>query len=91
MVKGVSLRPNRLENKKPPYRKDLERVEPNFRKQEYKEVLPRDERPHHLHNRAYINDGGSGGFREYSPYVYLLPYWAGRYVKAIEPSKSYIE
>ena len=73
------------------HRKDLERIISNFRKQEYSEVLPRDERPHHLHNRAYRNDGGSGGYREYSPYVYLLPYWAGRYARAIEPSKLYME
>ena len=67
------------------HRKDLKKVAENFRKQEYESVLPRDERPHHLHNRAYQNNGGSGGFREYSPYVYLLPYWAGRYSGAILP------
>ena len=75
----------KIENK---HRKDLKKVASNFRKQEYVEVLPRDERPHHLHNRAYRNNGGSGGFKEYSPYIYLLPYWAGRYVKAIEPAPS---
>ncbi len=67
-------------------RKDLTRVEPNFRKQEYTEVLPRDERPMHLHNNAYRNNGGSNGGREYPPYIYLLPYWAGRYVEAIRPA-----
>lgn len=66
-------------------RQDLTRVEPNFRKQEYTEVLPRDERPMHLHNNAYRNNGGSNGGREYPPYIYLLPYWAGRYVGAIGP------
>lgn len=65
------------------HRKDLKKKLPNFRNQEYLEVLPRDERPLHLHNRAYQNNGGSGGFREYSPYVYLLPYWAGRYLNLI--------
>jgi len=64
-------------------RKDLTRVEPNFRKQEYTRVLPRDERPMHLHNNAYRNNGGNNGGREYPPYIYLLPYWAGRYVGAI--------
>ncbi len=64
-------------------REDLTRMEPNFRKQEYTEVLPRDERPMHLHNNAYRNHGGSNGNREYPPYIYLLPYWAGRYVGAI--------
>ena len=55
----------------------------NFRRQEYSEVLPRDERPMHLHNNAYRNDGGEGGRREYPPYLYLFSYWAGRYVDAI--------
>jgi len=67
-------------------RQDLKRVDPNFRKQEYTEVLPRDERPMHLHNNAYRNNGGSDGGREYPPYIYLLPYWAGRYVGAIGPA-----
>jgi hypothetical protein len=66
-------------------RRDLKKVEPNFRKQEYSEVLPRDERPMHLHNNAYINHGGHGGKREFPPYIFLLPYWAGRYVEAISP------
>jgi len=68
-------------------RQDLTRVDPNFRRQEYTDVLPRDERPMHLHNNAYRNNGGSNGNREYPPYIYLMPYWAGRYVKAIsEPA-----
>jgi hypothetical protein len=68
-------------------RQDLTRVDANFRKQEYTEVLPRDERPMHLHNNAYRNNGGSNGSREYPPYIYLLPYWAGRYVEAIGPAE----
>ena len=71
----------KVENKN---RKDIIKIPANFRKQEYIDVLPPDERPIHLHNRAYQNNGGSGGFREYSPYVYLLPYWAGRYLNHIE-------
>ena len=67
------------------HRQDLIRIDPNFRRQEYTEVLPRDERPMHLHNNAYRNNGGSNGSREYPPYIYLLPYWAGRYVDAITP------
>ena len=67
------------------YRQDLTRVEPNFRRQEYTEVLPKDERPMHLHNNAYRNNGGSDGRREYPPYIYLLPYWLGRYIDAIGP------
>ncbi|MEN8186329.1 MAG: hypothetical protein ABFR05_04275 [Bacteroidota bacterium] len=64
-------------------RKDLVRIESNFRSQEFTEVLPQDERVLHLHNGAYRNSGGSDGKREYPPYIYLLPYWAGRYVDAI--------
>ena len=71
----------KVENKN---RKDIIKIPANFRKQEYIDVLPPDERPIHLHNRAYQNNGGSGGFREYSPYVYLLPYWAGRYLNLIK-------
>lgn len=67
------------------HRQDLTRVEPNFRRQEYTEVLPKDERPMHLHNNAYRNNGGSDGRREYPPYIYLLPYWLGRYIDAIGP------
>ena len=68
------------------HRQDLTRVKPNFRRQEYTEVLPKDERPMHLHNNAYRNNGGSDGRREYPPYIYLLPYWLGRYVEAIGPA-----
>lgn len=65
------------------HRQDLQRIAPNFRKQQYTEVLPRDERPMHLHNRAYVNNKREGGMREYEPYIYLLPYWLGRYVGGI--------
>lgn len=65
------------------HRKDLTEIAPNFRSQTYSEVLPGDERTLHLHNGAYRNNGGSDGNREYAPYIYLLPYWAGRYVDAI--------
>ena len=65
------------------HRKDLTKVAPNFRRQTYTEILPKDERVLNLHNGAYGNDGGSGGFREYPPYIWLMPYWAGRYVEAI--------
>lgn len=71
----------KVENK---HRKDIIKIPENFRNQEYMDVLPPDERPIHLHNRAFQNNGGSGGFREYSPYIYLLPYWAGRYLNLIE-------
>ena len=69
------------------YRKDLTVIEPNFRSQTYSEVLPADERVLHKHNGAYRNNGGSGK-QEYAPYIYLLPYWAGRYVDAISAPKA---
>ena len=65
------------------HRKDLTKVKPNFRNQTYSEVLPPDEQVLGLHNGAYRNNGGSDGRREYDPYIYLMPYWAGRYVDAI--------
>ena len=64
-------------------RKDLTKVAPNFRSKTYTEVLPQDERVLGLHNGAYRNDGGSDGRREFDPYIYLMPYWAGRYIDAI--------
>lgn len=65
------------------HRTDLVILKPNFRNQTYSEVLPPDERVMGLHNGAYRNNGGNAGYREYPPYIYLLPYWAGRYVEAI--------
>lgn len=65
------------------HRKDLTKLAPNFRHQEYNEVLPRDEQPMYLHNGAYRNNGNGKGASEYSPYIYLMPYWAGRYIGAI--------
>ncbi|RLD63194.1 MAG: hypothetical protein DRI95_12035 [Bacteroidetes bacterium] len=70
-------------------RKDLVRIEPNIRGQEYSEVLPPDECPVHLFNGAYHNNSNSAAAREDPPYLFLLPYWAGRYVEAISaPSKK---
>ncbi|MEO9894233.1 hypothetical protein [Aurantibacter sp.] len=68
------------------HRKDLVEIEPNFRSQTYSEVLPGDERVLHKHNGAYRNNGGSAK-QEYAPYIYLLPYWAGRYAEAISAPK----
>ena len=64
-------------------RKDLEKIEPNFRNQTYKEVLPPSERPVHFHNGAYRNNSNGAGRKEEAPYIWLLPYWMGRYVDAI--------
>lgn len=71
-------------------RKDLTRIEPNFRNQQYTEVLPPDEQPLHSHNGAYRNDGRGNGNSEQAPYVFLMPYWMGRYVNAISaPMENY--
>ncbi|MHC4509415.1 MAG: hypothetical protein ACYTAO_10735, partial [Planctomycetota bacterium] len=66
------------------HRKDLEFVEPNFRNQTTRNVLPPDERPMSKYNgNAFRLDGGSGGHREYSGDIYLLPYWLGRHLNVI--------
>ena len=64
-------------------RNDLEKLETNFRRQEFSEVLPPDERPVHFHNGAYRNNSKGGGRSEVAPYIWLLPYWTGRYIDAI--------
>lgn len=64
-------------------RNDLEKLETNFRRQEFQEVLPPDERPVHFHNGAYRNNSKGGGRSEVAPYIWLLPYWTGRYIDAI--------
>ncbi|UCC96975.1 MAG: hypothetical protein JSW66_14155 [Phycisphaerales bacterium] len=66
------------------HRKDLEFLEPGFRRQSIRDVLPPDERPMSKYNgNAFRLDGGSGGRREYSGDIYLLPYWLGRHLKLI--------
>jgi hypothetical protein len=65
-------------------RRDLEFLEPNFRGQRTKAVLPPDERPMSKHNgNAFDLDGGDGGREEFSGDIYLLPYWMGRYLGVI--------
>ena len=67
------------------HRKDLEFIEPNFRNQTTRSVLPPDERPMSKYNgNAFRLDGGSNGSREYSGDIFLLPYWLGRYLKIIQ-------
>ena len=70
-------------NIKNDHRNDLPGIEPNIRGQEYVEVLPPDECPVHLHNMAYINNGGNGAVREDPPYLFLLPYWMGKYLNVM--------
>ena len=68
------------------HRKDIELLEPNFRKQSTKEVLPPDERPVQRHNGNMfrMDRAGSNGVSEYSAGdIWLLPYWMGRYLGVI--------
>jgi len=67
------------------HRKDIERMEPNFRDQTIKEVLPPDELPVSRHNANRFDlDGNGQGASEYSAGdIWLLPYWMGRYLGVI--------
>lgn len=68
------------------HRKDIEKLELNFRSQTLKEVLPPDERPIQRHNSNMFNldRKGRNGFSEHSAGdIWLLPYWMGRYLGII--------
>ncbi|MEO6283756.1 MAG: hypothetical protein ABIN80_27890 [Dyadobacter sp.] len=68
------------------HRKDIEMVEPNFRKQTTKEVLPPDERPIQRHNGNMFNldrNGKNGASEHSAGDIWLLPYWMGRYLGVI--------
>lgn len=72
------------------HRKDIELMEPNFRQQSTKEVLPPDERGVQRHNSNMFNmDRGGNGLSESSAGdIWLLPYWMGRYLEVISaPTK----
>lgn len=73
------------------HRKDIEMIEPDFRRQTTKEVLPPDELPINRHNaNRFQLDGGDNGTSEYSAGdIWLLPYWMGRYLEVIsEPEEK---
>lgn len=68
------------------HRKDIELLEPNFRRQTTKEVLPPDERQVQRHNANMfsLDREGRNGDAEYSAGdIWLLPYWMGRYLGVI--------
>lgn len=68
------------------HRKDIEFLEPNFRRQIIKEVLPPDERPVQRHNGNMfrLDRNGGNGISEHSAGdIWLLPYWMGRYLGVI--------
>lgn len=67
-------------------RKDIDPIEPNFRKQTIKEVLPPDERPVSRHNGNMFSldrVNGNGTSEHSAGDIWLLPYWMGRYLKVI--------
>jgi hypothetical protein len=69
-------------------RKDIEKLEENFRRQSTKEVLPPDERPIQRHNGNMFSldrNGGNGNSEHSAGDIWLLPYWMGRYLKVISP------
>lgn len=68
------------------HRKDIELLEPNFRAQMTKEVLPPSETRIARHNaNRFTLDGGYNARVEYSPGdIWLLPYWMGRYLEIIK-------
>lgn len=72
------------------HRKDIEPVAANFRGQTITQVLPPDERPELKHNRNLFKlDRASNGQAELSAGdSFLLPYWMGRYLKAISAPQS---
>lgn len=68
------------------HRKDIDQLEPNFRKQSTKEVLPPDERPVQRHNGNMFTldrNGGNGSGEHSAGDIWLLPYWMGRYLNVI--------
>lgn len=67
------------------HRKDIELVEPNFRRQTTTEVLPPDELriSRHNANRFGLDHAGRGGSEFSAGDIWLLPYWMGRYLGVI--------
>jgi hypothetical protein len=73
------------------HRKDIEFVEPNFRKQTITEVLPASELriSRHNANRFDLDSNGRGTEEFSAGDIWLLPYWIGRYLKVIgEPMEK---
>lgn len=73
------------------HRQDIELLEPNFRRQSTKEVLPPDELRISRHNaNRFVLDGGRDGTQELSAGdIWLLPYWMGRYLGVIGEAESH--
>ncbi|WP_247236707.1 hypothetical protein [Telluribacter sp. SYSU D00476] len=70
------------------HRKDIDKLETNFRRQAIKEVLPPDERPIQRHNSNMFDldrEHGNGTSEHSAGDIWLLPYWLGRYLGVISP------
>jgi hypothetical protein len=83
-LKGVPLDAVtwRVENS---HRQDLTKLPDNFMKREMVELLPPGERQiTRCNSQPFILDGGDGGHTEFSGDEFLLGYWMGRYLRAIE-------
>ena len=67
------------------HRKDIELIEPNFRKQTITEVLPASELriSRHNANRFDLDSRGDGRSEYSAGDIWLLPYWIGRYLGVI--------
>lgn len=72
------------------HRKDIEMMEPNFRNQTTKEVLPPGELriSRHNANRFSLDSHGGGRSEESAGDIWLLPYWIGRYLNVIGEPES---
>jgi hypothetical protein len=68
------------------HRKDIEMIEPNFRGQTIKEVLPPDELriARHNANRFALDENDNGRSENSAGDIWLLPYWIGRYLGVID-------
>ena len=67
------------------HRKDIELMEPNFRNQSTREVLPPDELriARHNANRFTLDSNDTGCSEMSAGDIWLLPYWMGRYLGVI--------
>ena len=67
------------------HRKDIELIEPNFRKQTITEVLPASELriSRHNANRFDLDSRGDGRSEYSAGDIWILPYWIGRYLGVI--------
>jgi len=73
------------------HRKDITRIEPNFRGQTTSEVLPPDERPELKHNKnLFTLDSRDRNSELSAGDTFLLPYWMGRFLGVItDPDREY--